>query len=266
LPRGCQTLIRSPRRPFGVAFPSSFRSSLFKVLAVSIVADPVAGAPVNEFSELLRSGPDGFEQLLNEVFADMESMCRTLDEQRDWYERRCQSLEAEKQRLSETLQQRPVVEGEPDPSLHAKLTELEHDREALEQELEEVRHRAADLAKTLTEQKRQTSEERAEWTAELRQLRRVLDKQASWIAQQPKQPSMFVGGADAGLAGQPGFTTPMASQPAAANANGNSAAPAPANRDPVLGSVLSQFELLRKDLERRRSQSGTGGNKNVNAS
>ncbi len=74
--------------------------------------------------------------------------------------------------------------AEADSQLQAKVAEMEQDRVALEEELENVRSRAVSMSQTITEQKRQMADEHAQWTAELRQLRRILDKQATWIAQQ----------------------------------------------------------------------------------
>jgi hypothetical protein len=231
---------------------------------VSIVADPVASAPVNELRELLRIGAEGYEQLLNELFDDMEAMCRSLEDERRRHELRCEKFASEKQQLTELLSQRQSAEPSSDPLLQSKVTELEHERQALEEELEEVRTRAADLAKTVAEQKRQMADERAELTAELRQLRRVLDKQATWIAQQ----SQPLPGLPAAMPEPPnGSAQHLPNQaPVAAAGSYPAAVPPAPNRDPVLGSVLSQFELLRKDLERRRAPPKIGGTKNVNAS
>jgi hypothetical protein len=220
----------------------------------------------------LQEGTEKFEQFVDEVCSDMESMCLALENQRQWYERRCQQLADEKEQLAtslaKSLETVPPATDVVDPALQAKVVELERERESLEQELEEVRMRAADLAKAMGDQKRQMAEERAELTAELRQLRRILDKQASWIAQQSRQPASFaVGPIDAANTLPPGSLPTVPGQPAGPANNGYAAAPAvAASRDPVLGSVMSQFELLRKDLERRRAQPVGGGKKNVNAS
>jgi hypothetical protein len=111
------------------------------------------------------------------------------------------------------------------------------------------------------------ADERAEWSSELRQMRRVLDKQASWIAQQSRQPGAYVAGAGEMPIAPAIPNQSLPGQPVVANPNGYPApTPPAANRDPVLGSVLTQFELLRKDLERRRAPPKAGGSKNVNAS
>jgi chromosome segregation ATPase len=354
---------------------------------VSLVTAPELDAPVNDWTELLQSDSKGLEELFGGLFDDMEAMARRFDEQREFYERRCQKIESEKQQLTKALAERPATEttgdtglqsqvaqlehdcktladeleaarkhaadlaqncqqleaekeqlsaslaehpsAEPsadpqmqsrvaeleqghklleeelkkvrsrasdlaescqrledekqqlstalaeqsaaqatvDPVLQSKVGELEQDREALEEELEEVRNRAADLAKTVNEQKRQMADERAEWSSELRQMRRVLDKQASWIAQQSRQPGAYVPGPGETPIAPTMPAQTMSGQPAAVSPNGYPApAPLAANRDPVLGSVLTQFELLRKDLERRRAPPKAGGSKNVNAS
>ncbi|MCC7084319.1 MAG: hypothetical protein IT427_04850 [Pirellulales bacterium] len=227
---------------------------------MSLVTDPELGAPVNEFAEFLGDERDSIEQLLNGVFDDMESMCKSLDEQQSIFDRRCQTIESEKQQLSRALEQQHSIEPCADSALQAKIGELEQERQALEDELEAVRNRAADLATTISEQKRQMADERAEWTSELRQMRRVLDKQSTWIAQQAQQ-------ANAISTPPSGYLPPGPGTGALASPNGNYApAQAVANHDPVLGSVLTQFELLRKDLERRRAPPKVGGHKNVNAS
>ncbi len=232
---------------------------------MSIALDPIAAAPHHEVLMALQAGSDGIEQFIDEVLSDMESMYRAFDKQREQYHQRYEKLENEKQRLTASLEEslnKVSSQGETvDPTLQIKINELEQDRQALEQELEEVRNRAADLAKTVGEQKRQMADERAEWTAELRQLRRILDKQASWIAQQTQQPpAAIVNSLDS-----PNPVQQLQGQSSAVNPNGCQTSNQPATRDPVLGSVLSQFELLRKDLQRRRAPPSSGG-KNVNAS
>lgn len=237
---------------------------------MSIVLEPPVAAPSSEMLAALQEGTEKFEQFVDEVCNDMESMCLALEDQRQWYDRRCQQLAEEKEQLAaslaKSLESVPVPSGAIDPALQAKVVELERERESLEQELEEVRTRAAELSKAMGEQKRQMAEERAELTAELRQLRRILDKQASWIAQQSRQPPAFVAGpVEAGTTLPPGSLPTVPGQSAMAGANGYAVSPV-ASRDPVLGSVMTQFELLRKDLERRRAQPAGSGKKNVNAS
>lgn len=109
------------------------------------------------------------------------------------------------------------------------VSELEHERALLESELEMIRNRAAELTESLAEEKRRMSQERAEWTGELKQLRKTLASQAL--------------GVDVAAA-RPGEYPPAASRSSAATDSGAHA---------VLDSVMAQFELLQKDRQRRRA-------------
>jgi hypothetical protein len=100
------------------------------------------------------------------------------------------------------------------------------------------------------------ADENARWSAELRQLRRTLDKQAAWITQQTENNANgWSGPADAHPAPQlPGQTNGVNQR---AHPTSFPGAPPNANvrpADPVVGSILSQFEILQKDIARRREQ------------
>ncbi len=134
----------------------------------------------------------------------------------------------------------------------ASSNDLERERTELESELETVRQRCEELSETVAEQKRQLTDERAEWTAEFRQLRKILDKQSQLLAQRIES-----------VPGTPTTTTTvnfphMAASATAPVAAGASVAAAPAQNagaiDPVLGSVMNQFQMLQKDAARRRQQ------------
>lgn len=118
--------------------------------------------------------------------------------------------------------------------------ELQRERTELELELESVRQRSAELTDQLGEQKRNLAQERESWTNEFRQLRHTLEKQSQLLTQRVEAQNTFA-------ALQPGV--------AAATAQGTAAAAAAtAQMDPVLGSVMSQFQMLQKDAARRRAQ------------
>ena len=72
--------------------------------------------------------------------------------------------------------------------LQAQLEEIEKDRKALEEELALVRAEAANMAAKIAEQKQQLADEHAEWADELKQLRRILDKQSD-VDRAPKPDS-----------------------------------------------------------------------------
>jgi chromosome segregation ATPase len=122
--------------------------------------------------------------------------------------------------------------------LEQKLTDLEREHSALEQdravlekELEGVRNRAAELAESLAEQKRLAAQQQSQGNAELQRMRQLLET----IAKQNREVESSVSSAESAV--------PLASK---------SEAPAAAS-DPVLGSVLAQFEMLQQDRARRRA-------------
>jgi chromosome segregation ATPase len=139
----------------------------------------------------------------------------------------------------------PAPEAGGNGELERKLAELERqhasleqDRAVLEKELESVRNRAADLAESLSEQKRLTVQQQTQGNSELQRMRELLESLAR------REP----------LAKQTRDDEPP---PAPAEPPTNAAAAksqaAPASADPVLGLVLAQFEMLQQDRARRRS-------------
>jgi hypothetical protein len=115
-----------------------------------------------------------------------------------------------------------------------QIDALRVERDELESELDVVRARAAELSDTLDQMKREAIEERAEWSAELKQMRRALERQSSVL--------MTSGAAVVSSVTEP--TVPASHKPGGANGH---AAP-----DPVLGSVVAQFEKIRRDRAQRR--------------
>ena len=133
-------------------------------------------------------------------------------------------------RLAEVEQVQPVSSAV-DPALQQRMQEIEDERRMLELELETVRTRSVEMIEELTEQKRQIAEERSHWAGELKHMRRLLEKQSE------------------------GRAVPQAENhpPAAAAAREHAPANAARHADPVLGSVMAQFEMLQKDVARRRA-------------
>jgi len=112
---------------------------------------------------------------------------------------------------------------------------LERERAVLETELETIRGRAAEMAETLAQHKRQTAEERTLWTDEIKRMRHLLEtiseRQAEHHA--PEEPPAVHHGSESRGGRNLGFAGETAG-------------------DPVLSSVMAQFEMLQKDLARRR--------------
>ena len=218
----------------------------------------IACDPVKQSLAALHAGQENFARFITDLFAEFENLTQKLcvAEAQSAQPTAVDPNSAELSAFTETLR--------------AKVTELEEERRQLEEELENVRTHSANMAQVIEEQKRQMAEENAGWTAELRQLRRILDKQATWISQQRENSSQyaadlesqqFAAPAEDYPAGQPPIlpirtaqnpNREIQQQPAAMRPTGT--AGQAGRHDAVLGSVLSQFEMLQRDVARRRDQ------------
>jgi chromosome segregation ATPase len=134
------------------------------------------------------------------------------------------AAQTEMVRLREQLAAVPNETG-----LHEQLAEAQDERQQLEAELDVLRARGAELTESLAEQKRLTAEERDQWSEELRQLRRSVDRQSE----------LLVKNATASA------TTASSSPPAP------SAADAGRNGDAVVDTVREQFEMLQRNKVRK---------------
>jgi hypothetical protein len=203
--------------------------------------------PVRETLSLLRSGQESIDLFVGQLFGELDRMRDRLEQQeRKLREERNQLLE-ERRAFDEQAHSAGSADGTlgGDP---ANVSEFQRERAELENELETVRQRCEELSATVAEQKRQLTDERAEWTAEFRQLRKILDKQSQLLAQRVEP-------APGALAPAPTITVPHLAaaptpQPVAAAVPQQHAAAI----DPVLGSVMNQFQMLQKDAARRRQQ------------
>jgi chromosome segregation ATPase len=134
---------------------------------------------------------------------------------------------------------------EPDGQLKEQLgqmgkerAEWDQQRVVLEAELDAVRNRAAEMAETVAVQRRQLADERAQWTGELKRMRRLMEAVTNRRAEQdPAAESHQVPANSQDLADLSAESTSKA-----------------AAEDSVLHSVMAQFEMLQKDLARRRKK------------
>jgi len=108
--------------------------------------------------------------------------------------------------------------------------QLQQERSELEHELESVRYRAAELAEALAEQKREMSDQQTAWAEELRRMRRLME---TLVERQ--------------LASASASPPPPAEKPVAIE-------PASPSGDQTLDSVMAQFEMLQRDVARRRKR------------
>jgi predicted nucleic acid-binding Zn-ribbon protein len=193
--------------------------------------------PVRETLAALRAGHESLDLFVGQLFSGLEAMRERLDQHDRRIKEERKRIAEERERLSAERAQweaQKRLSQETGSENASQVTEMAHERAMLEEELETVRHRCEELSKTVSEQKKQLTEERAEWTAEFRQLRKILDKQSQVLVERMEH----------------NHTTPATSGPPSQQHAPLEAHAATA--DPVLGSVISQFQLLQKDAARRR--------------
>jgi hypothetical protein len=240
---------------------------------VSLAISVTTCADLKQSLAALRAGQESYTQFVTDLFSDLELLRGRLTQAES-------QMAVQREQIAEL--QTPVLEeiqpavNEPsavDSELKIRVSELENERRALEEELENIRGRAVNMAEIISGQKRQMSDEHSQWMTELRQLRRILDRQTKWITQQSdtglaSQPASNLGHRLAGLSAGPvatavldldgnGYTDDLATDhplPPHAQYPEPPRSAAEKRNDPVLGSVLSQFEILQKDVARRRKQ------------
>ena len=157
-----------------------------------------------------------------EVESSIKNKIREMDEQRSLLEKEREARE----KAAESNIKNKIHDMEQQQSL------LEKERSAVEKELASVGDRAAEIADLLAEQKRVSAPQQGQWAEEMKQMRALLENLTRQIADSKRQ---------------------VESSPAVKPLSGVAAA---ASSDPVLGSVLAQFELLQQDRVFRRSESG----------
>ncbi|PHS09128.1 MAG: hypothetical protein COA78_12210 [Blastopirellula sp.] len=114
-------------------------------------------------------------------------------------------------------------------------SELQTQYAALEEELEQVRSRAAELTETVDRQQREISEERVEWSSELKSIRDVVQRRNEPPREAARAVEAETGGGVATLEKPP-------SQQVGALGG-----------DRVVDSVMAQFAKLQRDISRRRT-------------
>jgi len=148
--------------------------------------------------------------------------------------------------LAEVQKERPAEGTTPvDDGRHEQLLEKarsqkikwEKERAVLEAELEAVRNRAAEMSESLVEQKRLAGQQQTEWNDELKRMRCVLEDVSRQVSQ--KEPPAGPVGAKPQ---PPPVPIPLAVEETPAT-----------HEDAALSSVMAQFEMLQRDLARRRA-------------
>lgn len=135
----------------------------------------------------------------------------------------------------------PAAVGSPEEG--QRYLALEHERTELESELELVRTRAVELQETVTQQKRELTEQREDLHSELKLLRQLIEQQSDLMAS---------GGDDRH---EPINLTVARPSPAATLPRPPAVSDdAPSGADPVVSSVMAQFARLQKDVAQRRQK------------
>ncbi|MGY8769242.1 MAG: hypothetical protein ACKVH8_12555 [Pirellulales bacterium] len=135
-------------------------------------------------------------------------------------------LLAKDQQLSEM--ENPPVDAHADSELQSQHAELE-------EELEQVRSRAAELTETVDRQQREMNEERVEWSSELKSIRDVVQRRNESSQESTQAVASESNGAVATL------EKPASRQVGALGG------------DRVVDSVMAQFAKLQRDISRRRN-------------
>jgi hypothetical protein len=146
------------------------------------------GGRLKQSLTALKAGQESLGQFAEGLFSDFAKLHLQVQEAEKNLFRQRQLLEQERQEFEALQAQREANRSELELRLQTQLEEIEKDRRALEEELAIVRAEAANMAATIADQKQQLTDEHAEWADELKQLRRILDKQATWIAGQAEVP------------------------------------------------------------------------------
>jgi hypothetical protein len=215
--RGALSEIRAVHEEFGTFF-----TGVFDELGV-------IGAAVRARAEHLRhkaehpaapSPPDS--SLLEPLVGELRKQQDAVVESRKLMERQADHLASLIREFASARQDGSAARGEEEAACR--------ERAELEAELEAIRSRAAEMAASLEIEKRRAELQQAQWGEELRGVRRLLEELVTRRVETA---------APAGVQA----TAPDPSE----------VGPAPRPPDPALDSVMAQFEMLQKDIARRRA-------------
>ena len=141
-------------------------------------------ASLKEALAALQAGQESYAQYVADLLAELEATQNKLRQAEARIDQQNHELVDLRDQQAAVLQSQADEAQSGDQALLNKVAELESDRQALEEELENIRNRAVDMAQTIADQKRQMSDDQTQWMDEFRQLRRILDKQTKWITEQ----------------------------------------------------------------------------------
>ena len=127
--------------------------------------------PVFHASSALREAHTGLRETAQRMFDSLQAMQQQLEQsQRQLMDEQAALQSQREQGHSECGQQNCE-----------HLVALQQQHAGMQDELQSLRGQATEMARTIAQQQQQINHERAEWSGELSQMRRILDKQASWL-------------------------------------------------------------------------------------
>jgi chromosome segregation ATPase len=195
----------------------------------------------------LRSADDStitieLETRLRQVEGERDSLRSQLDQSLSEIGRLSESTRELTEARDQIVQLRAEVEGlkaehvEEDGDQHQQVADLEQERATLETELELVRGRASELQEQVMSHERSMEEQQQEMSAELRQLRELVERNASSARKSTASPVRPT-------------ELPSPNDEATPNQQAQ-----PVTADPVVNSVMAQFAKLQKDVSARRKK------------
>ena len=199
------------------------------------------------------AGHEEFDHLIGEVFDEFDELTgRLLARQESCTETQRRTQADLDQATAELERQRAATAAARDEvgRLQEERNELRHERLLLEAELDTVRNRAAETAEALAEQRRELAVERTQWTEELKRMRRVTEA----LVRQGAQREAAAEQAPVVAASSAAAERPAAVKQSSAAERQPQPAAVAAGADPVLDSVMAQFELLQQDVLRRKRE------------
>jgi chromosome segregation ATPase len=179
--------------------------------------------------------------------ADLDGAWQQVEQEREQSQaelaRQKAEVEEERQRMELRREETKTDQPAANEEREAQIRRLEKERDELVQqqrllaaELDTVRSRAAEMAERLAHEESRMAAERARWGDELKRMRQVIESLARQQAEQPLSATRPAAAAE---------TTPAGRPPQA---------------DPVLGSVMAQFEMLQRDVAERRKKTAGAAN------
>jgi hypothetical protein len=223
------------------------------------------GNRVRDSLSALRLGHDGLEQFVGLLFDEFDALREEFESDQTSLDEERQELRRSQAKIAAERQQWETDRQHWNDALQKRVVELERDKLSLATELESERRRSAEVAKAAVEQQRHFAEERAHWVAELKQLReRTGADPGDAVAEIPLPAFAEIGpapelelaasrGAANGNHSAKQYVAALSTKPVAA-ALPKSPAFNPFEADPVMGPLMSQFQLLQRDVARRRGK------------